>query len=99
MTEQSYPSLFILTTGFIPISIKRLLCNLDYKPMSVVKDWHRQIVLSRDHFSSYLKQHDKKTLFLQTAFVMVVSTVGNMLLTLFQAALIHVNTLITTSQA
>ena len=30
---------------------------------------------------------------------MVVSTVANMFLTLFQAVLIHVNTLITTSQA
>ena len=24
-------------------------------------------MLSRDHFSNYLKQHDEKTLFLQTA--------------------------------
>ena len=31
--------------------------------------------------------------------VMVVSTVANMFLTLFQAVLIHVNTLIATSQA
>ena len=31
--------------------------------------------------------------------VIVVSTVANMFLTLFQAVLIHVNTLITTSQA
>ena len=31
--------------------------------------------------------------------VMVVSTVANMFLTLFQAVLVHVNTLITTSQA
>ena len=31
--------------------------------------------------------------------VMVVNTVANMFLTLFQAVLIHVNTLITTSQA
>ena len=31
--------------------------------------------------------------------VMIVSTVLNMFLTLFQAVLIHVNTLITTSQA
>ena len=38
MTEQSYPSLFTLTIGFIPISIKRLLSNFDYKPMSVVKN-------------------------------------------------------------
>ena len=37
MTEQSYPSLFTLTIGFIPISIKRLLCNLDYKPVSSEK--------------------------------------------------------------
>ena len=29
MTEQSYPSLYTLTIGFIPISVKRLLCNLD----------------------------------------------------------------------
>ena len=38
MTEQSYPSLFALTIGFIPMSIKRLLCDFDYKPMSIVKD-------------------------------------------------------------
>ena len=31
--------------------------------------------------------------------VMVVSTIANMFLTLFQAVLIHVDTLITTSQA
>ena len=31
--------------------------------------------------------------------VMAVSTVSNMFLTLFQAVLVHVNTLITTSQA
>ena len=31
--------------------------------------------------------------------VMIVSTVANMFLTLFQAVLIHVNTLIATSQA
>ena len=35
--------------------------------MSLVKNWHRQLVLSRDHFSNYLKQHDEKTVFLQTA--------------------------------
>ena len=32
--------------------------------MSPVKNWHRQLVLSRDHFSNYLKQQDEKT-FLQ----------------------------------
>ena len=31
MTKQSYPFLFTLTIGFIPISVKRLLCNFDYK--------------------------------------------------------------------
>ena len=60
MTEQSYPSLFTLTIGFI-------VFNFDCKPMSLVKNWHRQLVLSRNHFSNYLRQHDKKTLFLQTA--------------------------------
>ena len=30
--------------------------------MSPVRNWHRQLVLSRDHFSNYLKQHDEKTL-------------------------------------
>ena len=38
MTEQSYSSLFTLTIGFIPMSIKRLLCDFDYKPMSLVKN-------------------------------------------------------------
>ena len=38
MTEQSYSSLFTLTIGFIPMSIKRLLCDFDYKPMSPVKN-------------------------------------------------------------
>ena len=37
MAEQSYPSLFTLTVGFIPLSVKRLLCDFDYKPMSLVK--------------------------------------------------------------
>ena len=67
MLKQSYPSLFKLTAGFIPISIKRHLCNFDYKPMSLMKNWHRQFLLSRDHFSNYLKEHDEaKALFLQT---------------------------------
>ena len=39
--------------------------------MSLVKSQHKQLVLSRDHFSNYLKQHDEKTLFLQTAFIEV----------------------------
>ena len=56
---QSYPSLFTLTAGFI-------VCKFDCKPMSLVRNWHRQLVLSRDHFSNYLKQHDEKTLLLQT---------------------------------
>ena len=54
MTKQSYPSLFTLTTGFI-------VCNFDRKPMSLVRNWHRQLGLSRDYFSNYLKQHDEKT--------------------------------------
>ena len=37
MTEQSYFSLFTLTNGFIPMSIKRLLCDFEYKRMSPVK--------------------------------------------------------------
>ena len=61
MTKQSHPSLFTMTTGFI-------FCNSDCKPTSVVRNWHRQLVLSRDHFSNYSKQHDENTLFLQTAF-------------------------------
>ena len=55
MTEQLYPSLFTLTIGF-------LVCNFDCKLMSLVRNWHRQLVLPRDHFSNYLKQHDEKTL-------------------------------------
>ena len=60
MTEQSYPSLFTLTIGLI-------VCNLVCKPVSLVRNWHRQLVLSRDRFSNYLKQHDKETLLLRTA--------------------------------
>ena len=60
MTKQLYPSLFTLTIGFI-------VCNFDCKPMSLVRNWHRQLVLSRDYFGNYLEQHDEKTLFLQTA--------------------------------
>ena len=56
MAKQSYPSLFTLTVGFV-------VCNLDCKPMFLVRNLHRQLVLSRDHFSNYLKQHDEKTLF------------------------------------
>ena len=37
ITEQSYLSLFTLTDGFILISIKRLLCNIDYEPMSLTE--------------------------------------------------------------
>ena len=62
MAKQSYPSLFTLTIGFV-------VCNFDCKPMSLVRIWHRQLVLSRDHFSNYLKQHKERTLFLQTASV------------------------------
>ena len=71
MTEQSYPSLFALTIGVTPISIKRLFSNLDYKLMSLVKNKHKQLVLSRNHFSNYLKQHDEKTLFLQTVLLSI----------------------------
>ena len=60
MTKQSYPSLFTLTIGFS-------VCKFDCKPMSLVSNWHRQLVISRDHFSNYLKQHDEKTLSLETA--------------------------------
>ena len=59
MTKHSYPSLFTLTTGFV--------CNSDCKLMSLVRIWHRQSVVPRDHFSNYLKQHQERTLFLQTA--------------------------------
>ena len=38
MTEQLYSSFFTLTIGFIPMSIKRLPCDFDYKPMSLVKN-------------------------------------------------------------
>ena len=69
MTEQSYPSLFALTIGVTPISNKRLFCNLDYKLMSLVKNKHKQLVLSRNHFSNYLKQHDEKTLFSANCFI------------------------------
>ena len=65
MTEQSYPSLFTLAMGVI-------VCKFDCKPMSLVKNWHRQLVLSRDHFSNYLKEHDEKTLFRQTALLMFI---------------------------
>ena len=33
----------------------RLLCNFDCKPISPVKNCHRQLVLPRDRFSNYLK--------------------------------------------
>ena len=67
MTKQSYASLFTLTIGFIPISIKRLLCNFDCTPTSRVENCHRKLVLSRDHFSNYLEEHDVEVFFLQTA--------------------------------
>ena len=57
MTKQSYTSLFTLT----------IFSNY----MSPVKNFHRQLVLSRDHFSNYLNQHDEKTLFLQNCFIEV----------------------------
>ena len=38
MAEQSYPSLFTLTIGFIPISTERLFCDFDYKPVPLVKN-------------------------------------------------------------
>ena len=40
ITEQSYLSLFTLTIGFILISVKRLLCNIDYEPMSLRPGFH-----------------------------------------------------------
>ena len=63
MTEQSYLSLFTMRIGFIPISIKRHFRNFDFKPMSIVKNRHKQLVLFRDYFSNNLEQHDEKTLF------------------------------------
>ena len=62
MTEQSYPYLFTLAIGFIPISIERLLYNFYCKLISPVKNCDKQLMLSRDHFSDYLKQHDEKIL-------------------------------------
>ena len=44
------------------MSIKTLICNFDNKTMSPVKNWHRQSVLSRDHFENHLKQHNEQTL-------------------------------------
>ena len=52
MIKQLYFFLFTLAIGFI-------VCNCDCKPMSSVRNWHRQLVLSMDHFSNYLKQHDE----------------------------------------
>ena len=37
MTAQSYPSMFTLIIGFMPMSIKRLLCDFDYKSVSSKK--------------------------------------------------------------
>ena len=37
-------------------------------PTSLVQNWHRRLVLSRDHFLNYLKQHDKKTALLKFAY-------------------------------
>ena len=37
MTQQSYSSFFTLTSGFIPMSIKRFLCDFEYKPVSSEK--------------------------------------------------------------
>ena len=47
MNKQSCPSLFTLTIGFIPMSIKRHFCNFDCESMSLVKSRHRHMVLSR----------------------------------------------------
>ena len=71
MTKQSYPSLFTLTIGFIPISIGSHLYNFDCEAMSPVKNWYRQLVLSRDHFSNYLKQHDDMILLSANRFIEV----------------------------
>ena len=60
---------------------------------------------SSDHMETRINRYDTVTsavLFRSEGLhigVMVVSTVANMFLTVFQAVLIHVNTLITTSQA
>ena len=36
-----------------------IVCNFDCKSMSLMRNWHRQLVLSRDNFSNYLKQHNE----------------------------------------
>ena len=33
----------------------------------LVKNWHRQLMLSGDCFKTHLKQQDEKTIYLQTA--------------------------------
>ena len=53
MTEQSYPCLFTLTIGFI--SIERLLCNFDYKPMSLVKKLAQAITAFQGPFLKLFK--------------------------------------------
>ena len=44
-----------------------LLLHILLENMSLVKNWHRQLALSRDCFTTYLKQQDEKTIYLQTA--------------------------------
>ena len=68
MTKQSYPSLFALTIGFIPISSERLLCNFNCEPLTSEK-LPQAISAIQGQFLKLLKQYDEETLFLQTAFL------------------------------
>ena len=60
MTEQSYLSFFTLTIGFIPISIKILFCNLDHKPMSLVKKLPQAISAVQGPFHKLFKTIRRK---------------------------------------
>ena len=66
MIKQSYPSLFTLTIGFIPVSIKRLLCNFVYKPVSSEK-LAKAFSGIQGSFLKLFKSNDEKTLYLQIA--------------------------------
>ena len=67
MTEQSYSFLFTLIIGFIPMSIKRLTCYFIINLCLYSEKLAQVISAVQGLFSNYLKQHDEKTLFLQTA--------------------------------
>ena len=63
MAEQSYRSFFTLTIGVLVQSqLKDFFVILI---ISLLKNEYRQLVLSKDHFSNYLKQLDEKTAFLK----------------------------------